>query len=130
MLGVILVVLGTAMRLLTRHPAGRITSLGLDVSAAGIAFGLVVLMVFAFTRIGASGWSRSSAKATDRRNSADRQQSAASQRHAQGRLRASAPSGGDGHAGRNARARSARPQVLDPTTVYSPRGLLDVPRQA
>src|ERR1700676_5370369 len=50
MLGAILVILGIAMRYLTRHPTGDMTRLGLDVGAAGIAFGLVVLVGFAFTR--------------------------------------------------------------------------------
>src|ERR1017187_1360 len=49
-LGVILVILGLAMRSLTRQPAGSMTRVGLDVGAAGIAFGLIVLVVFAFTR--------------------------------------------------------------------------------
>ena len=35
---------------------------------------------------------------------------------------------GGGHAGRDGGARSARPPVLKPTNVYSPGGLLDVPR--
>src|SRR6266851_4380932 len=60
MLGAILVVASVVMRLFTRHPAGPIIRLGLDVVAAGIAFGLVVLVVFAITRIGASGRSRPS----------------------------------------------------------------------
>src|ERR1022692_4787848 len=79
-LGVILVILGLAMRSLTKQPAGSMTRLGLDVGAAGIVFGLIVLVVFAFTR------------------------------------------------GRGPGRRSGRSHVLNPTGVYSPGGLLDVPR--
>src|ERR1039457_5733095 len=79
-LGVILVILGLAMRSLTRHPAGSMTRLGLDVGAAGIAIGLIVLVVFPFPR------------------------------------------------GRGPGRRSARSHVTNPTSVYSPGVLLDVPR--
>ncbi len=45
MLGAILVVASVVMRLLTRHPAGPIIRLGLDMIAAGIGFGLVVAVL-------------------------------------------------------------------------------------
>jgi hypothetical protein len=138
MLGAILVVASVVMRLFTRHPAGPIIRLGLDVVGAGIAFGLVVLVVFAITRIGASGRSRPSDGTADHRKGADPRSrphpAAASQRHGasrgQGRerLRAGASPAGGGQAGRDGGVRSARPHVLNPTNVYSPGGLLDVPR--
>ena len=46
-----------------------------------------------------------------------------SQEQRQDRFRAGAPGPGSGH-----RSRSGRPSVLSPTNVYSPGGLLDVPR--
>ena len=52
MLGAILVAASVVMRLLTRHDPANITRLGMDVVAAGVAFGLVVLVVFAIARIG------------------------------------------------------------------------------
>ena len=42
------------MRLLTSHDPANMTRLGMDVVAAGVAFGLVVLVVFAIARIGDS----------------------------------------------------------------------------
>jgi hypothetical protein len=83
MSGAILVLLGTVMRLKPTYPAGGLARLGLDVVAAGVASGLVVLVVFAFTRGRAA--------------------------HRPPRRRASA---------------------LNPTTVYSPGGLLDMPGEA
>jgi len=71
------------MRRGTAHPAGGTERLGLDVGAAGVAFGLVVLVVFAFTR------GRAAHRPARRRTSA-----------------------------------------LDPTSVYSPGGLLDLPGEA
>src|ERR1035438_8808517 len=75
MLGAILVVLGTAMRLVTKHPAGGVTRLGLDVGAAGIAFGLIVLVIFAFTR-GGPARRTEELPPSARRKSASRQPSA------------------------------------------------------
>ncbi len=55
MLGVLLVIVGTAIRLFTSHPVSHVTGIGLGVAAAGMAFGLIVLVVFVFTRDGPSG---------------------------------------------------------------------------
>ena len=125
------------MRLLTTHEPADMTRLGLDVAAAGIAFGLVVLVVFAIARIGGAGRSRPRAGTADHRRGAARPEPAAASRghgrspgHGTDRLRAGAPpAGGSGHAGRDGRARSSRPPVLNPTSVYSPGGLIDVPRE-
>jgi hypothetical protein len=111
MVGAVLVILGTVIRLVTKHPASGMTHLGLDVGAAGIAFGLIVLLVFAFARRGADR------RAASRRRSAGRQQHAAT-------------AGEHGHAGRDTATRSARSHVLNPTGVYSPGGLLDIPGEA
>ena len=54
MLGAILVAASVVMRSLTRHQPAHMTQLGLDLVAAGIAFGLVVLVAFAIVRIGDS----------------------------------------------------------------------------
>src|ERR1700691_2531835 len=105
MLSVILVILGAVMHLAVKHPAGGITRLGLDVVVAGIAFGLIVLVVFVATRGRAPGRSPGSSAGADRGKSAGRQPLAAA-------------SGG---------SRSARPHVMNPTTVYSPGGLFDAP---
>ena len=125
------------MRLLTSNDPVNMVRLGLDAVAAGVAFGLVVLVVFAIARIGAAGRSRPSASTADHRRGADGPQPTAaspgrgksarpgpSQGHGQDRLRAGAPGTGGGHGG----ARSGRPPVLNPTNVYTPGGLLDVPR--
>ena len=55
MIGAILVAVGPVMRMVTKRQPAHMTRLGLDVIAAGIAFGLVVLVVFAITRIGGAG---------------------------------------------------------------------------
>ena len=116
------------------------TRLGLDVVAAGVAFGLVVLVVFAIARIGTAGKSRPPVGTADHRRGTAGPQPAAShghgkssgrgtsQGHRQDRLRAGAPAAGSGHGGRDGGARSGRPPVLNPTNVYTPGGLLDVPR--
>ena len=134
MIGVILMAAGVVMRMVTKHQPAHVTRLGLDVTAAGIAFGLVVLVVFAIARIGGAGKPRPRAGRADHRRGAARQDPAAASRahgrapgHGQDRLRAGAPPAG-GHAGRDGGARSARPHVLNPTNVYSPGGLIDVPR--
>ena len=140
MLGAMLVAASVVMRLLTRHDPANITRLGMDVVAAGVAFGLVVLVVFAIARIGTAGRSRPSAGTADHRRGTIGPQPAAShetgkssgrgtpQGQRQDRLRAGAPAAGGGHGGRDGGARSGRPPVLKPTNVYSPGGLLDVPR--
>jgi hypothetical protein len=51
MIGAILVAVGPVMRMVTKRQPAHLTRLGLDVIAAGIAFGLLVLVVFAVTRI-------------------------------------------------------------------------------
>jgi hypothetical protein len=129
MLGVILVAASVVMRLLTRQHPADMARLGLELVAAGIVFGLVVLVVFAVTRIGSIGRLRTS-RDRDRRSDTSRPQSALSdgpgrspghggaQGNSMERLRAGAPPGGGG--------RSARP--LNPTNVYTPGGLIDVPR--
>ena len=58
MIGAILVAVSVVMRMVTKHQPAHMTRLGLDVVAAGIAFGLVVLVVFAIGRIGGAGRSR------------------------------------------------------------------------
>ena len=52
MIGAILIAASVVMRMVTKHQPAHMTRLGLDVAAAGIAFGLVVLVVFAIGRIG------------------------------------------------------------------------------
>ena len=141
MLGVILVAVDVVMRLVTKRQPANMGRLGLDVVAVGIAFGLVVLVVFVIARIGSAGRSRSPGSTADHRRGSSRPRPAASggrgqppghgrareQSHreqGQERLRAGAPSAGGGHGG----GRSARPSVLNPTHVYTPGGLIDVPR--
>ena len=55
MVGAVLVAVGPVMRMVTKRQPAHLTRLGLDVIAAGVAFGLVVLVVFAVTRIGTVG---------------------------------------------------------------------------
>ena len=95
--GGILVVASTATHLIGRRSGGHVTSLGVALGVAGLAVGLVTLVLFAFTR--------------SRRGSGRR-------RPAGHRRRAAAPAGPGRERGR----------VLSPTTVYSPGGLIDVPR--
>src|SRR5580704_4124722 len=147
MLGAILVAASVIIRLLARHELANMTRLGLGVVAVGVAFGLVVLVAFVIVRIGTAGRSGPPAGTADHRQGAARPQTAASARgpgkssghsqssgpgqssgHSRDRLRAGAPTAGSGHAGRDSGARSGRPPVLKPTNVYSPGGLLDVPR--
>ena len=52
--GGILVVASTATHLIGRHSGSHYTSLGVAVGVAGLAVGLVTLLVFAFTRAGRS----------------------------------------------------------------------------
>ncbi|MGB6582190.1 MAG: hypothetical protein WBF34_30195, partial [Streptosporangiaceae bacterium] len=58
MLGAMLVAASVVIRLLTKQDPTNMTLLGMDLVAAGVAFGLVVLVVFAITRIGTAGRSR------------------------------------------------------------------------
>ena len=123
MFGAILVAASVVMRLLTKHEPANMTRLGLDVVAAGVAFGLVVLVVFAIARIGTAGRSRPPVGTADhRRGTAGPQPAAAShghgkspgrgtsQGHRQDRLRAGAPAAGSGHGGRDAeRVPAGRP---------------------
>ena len=134
MIGAILVAAGPVMRMVTKRQPAHLTRLGLDVIAAGIAFGLVVLVVFAIARIGGAGRRRPRKGRTDHRRGAARQDPAAASRghgrspgHGKDGLRSGTPAGG-GHAARDGAARSARPPLLNPTNVYSPGGLIDVPR--
>src|SRR5271169_2082333 len=96
--GGILVVASTATHLIGRHPGRHYTSLGVAVGVAGLAVGLVGLLVFAFTRAGRSR-----------------------RRRPAGHRRRAAASPGPGR---------ERGRVLKPTSVYSPGGLIDVPRDA
>jgi hypothetical protein len=54
MAGGILVVASSATHLIGRHSGSHYTSLGVAVGVAGLAVGLVTLLVFAFTRAGRS----------------------------------------------------------------------------
>jgi hypothetical protein len=131
MLGVILIAASVVMRLLTKGQPANMARLGLDLVAAGIVFGLVVLVVFGITRIATAGRPRTSGGGADYRRGTSRQQAAPSSSgpgkspgHGRGqgngkeRQRAGARPAGGG--------RSARP--LNPTNVYTPGGLIDVPR--
>ena len=143
MVGAILVAVSVVMRMVTKHQPAHMTRLGLDVVAAGIAFGLIVLVVFAIGRIGGAGRSRpSQGRADHRRGAPGPEPAAASQGrgrspgHGRDRVRAGAPRGdaqrsgvppAGGHGGREGGARSGRPPLLKPTNVYSPGGLIDMP---
>ena len=127
MLGVILVAVDVVMRLVTKEQPANMARLGLDLVAAGVAFGLVVLVVFAIARIGSSGGPGRSPGHGRAREQGHREQGYRERGYreqGQERLRAGAPPAGGGHGG----GRSARPPVLNPTHVYSPGGLIDVPR--
>src|SRR6201986_4368649 len=134
MIGAILVAVGPVMRVVTRRQPAHLTRLGLDGIAAGIAFGLVVLLVFAIVRISGAGVRGRRKGKTGHRRGAVRQDPAAapggqgtSPGQGQDRLRAgTAPAGG--HAPREGAARFARPPLLNPPNAYSPGGLIDVPR--
>ncbi|MGH3172294.1 MAG: hypothetical protein ACRDPF_00295, partial [Streptosporangiaceae bacterium] len=141
MIGAILMAASVVMRMMTKHQPAHMTRLGLDVAVAGVAFGLVVLVVFAIGRIGGTGRSRPRAGRADHRRGAPRPHPAAASRghgrssgHGKDRGRPStqqpgtqrpgtqrpgAPSAG-GHAGRGGAARSGRPPLLNPTNVYTP----------
>jgi len=94
----VMVVAGGILMVAGKRSGGHVTSLGAPLAVAGLAVGLVALLVFLPTRGGRS----------------------ARRRPASHRRRAAASAG----PGRQ------RKGVLDPTTVYSPGGLIDVPRDA
>src|SRR5579864_3790599 len=96
--GGILVVESTAPHLVGRHSGLHYPFLGVAVGVAGLAVGLVTLLVFAFTRAGRSR-----------------------RRRPAGHQRRAAASPGSGR---------ERGRALKPTSVYSPGGLIDVPRDA
>ncbi len=100
--------------LMAMHQPAHMPRLGLDVAAAGVAFG-VVLVVFAIGRIGRAGRSRPRAGRADHRRGAPRPEPVAASR------------GRGGHAGGDGAARSGRPPLLNPTNVYTPGGLIDPP---
>ena len=77
MIGAILIAASVVMRMVTKHQPAHMTRIGLDVVAAGIAFGLVVLVVFAIWRIGGAGRSRPRAGQADHRRGATRPEPAA-----------------------------------------------------
>ena len=81
MIGAILIAASVVMRMVTKHQPAHMTRLGLDVVVAGIAFGLVVLVVFAIGRIGGAGRSRPRAGRADHRRGAPRPEPAASRGH-------------------------------------------------
>src|SRR5579872_6820888 len=93
-----MVVAGGILVVAGKRSGGHVTSVGAPLAVAGLALGLVALLVFLPTRGGRS----------------------ARRRPASHRRRAAASAG----PGRQ------RKGVLDPTTVYSPGGLIDVPRDA
>ena len=77
MIGALLVAGGPVMRMVNRRQPAHLTRPGLDVIAAGIAFGLMVLVVFAIMRInGAGGRGRRKGR-TGHRRGAVRQDPAA-----------------------------------------------------
>ncbi|HEY6294802.1 MAG TPA: hypothetical protein VIX15_03985, partial [Streptosporangiaceae bacterium] len=134
--GAVLVLLGAfslgasiTRRLDSKHPSGRIATLGLPVGFALIAAGLLVLLVCTLLKPRPSR--RRSAHAAKPRSQADHQRRAAvSDEPDHERVRAGAPAAGRPEPDAGARSRRNREQVLNPTTVYSPGGLLDIPRDA
>jgi hypothetical protein len=99
MIGAILIAASVVMRMVTKHQPAHMTRIGLDVVAAGIAFGLVVLVVFAIGRIGGAGRSRPRAGQADHRRGATRPEPAAS--------RGQSPSPGHGKDGAQTGAQRA-----------------------
>src|SRR5689334_14501841 len=133
----------TGAILAAAHQPAHMTRLGLDVAAAGVAFGLVALVLFA---IGGTRRSRSRAGRADHRRGAPRPEpSAAFRGHSrssghgkdQGRPGTQQPgtqrpgaAPADGRSGRDGAARSGRPPLLNPTNVYSPGGLIGPPGES
>jgi hypothetical protein len=100
---------------------GHFTRLGVALGGAGVALGLVTLLVFAFTR----------GRTADRRRSAGhRRHGARSHQAGRERVRSGAPPHDVGQPVRDGGTRLRREHVLDPTSVYSPGGLIDIPRDA
>ena len=128
MLGLILVVMSTASHVVGRNPASHLTTVGLAVGAVGIAVGLITLLVFAFTRGGRASSPGRSRRAGHRHPAGHRHRAATAQEQDRDRGRAGASKRGSGQPARDSRSRPRREQILNPTTVYSPRGLIDVPR--
>jgi len=118
--GAVLVLLGAfsvgasiTRRLGSKHPSGRIATLGLPLGLALTAVGLVILLLCALARRGRSR--RRSAHAAKPRSQAGHQRRAAvSGEHDRERVRAGAPAGAAGHPEREggARSRRDREQVL------------------
>jgi hypothetical protein len=130
LLGLALVVMSTAAHVVSRRPAGHVTVLGLALGAAGIAVGLVALLV-AFTRAGGSTRGGSRQAGSDRRHpESHRHRAATSRRQERARAGVGAAEREPGQPPRDSPSRPRRDQILSPTTVYSPRDLLDVPRDA
>ena len=134
------------------HQPAHMPRLGLDVAVAGVAFGVVVLVVFAIGRIGGrAGPGRGPAgritgaeppapsprrppagiaghRGTARTGRPGTQQPVlSSSRYSAAWRSAARRSVAGGHAGRDGAARSGRPPLLNPTSVYTPGGLIDPP---
>ncbi|HEX5295619.1 MAG TPA: hypothetical protein VFW50_01305, partial [Streptosporangiaceae bacterium] len=119
------VVIG-AILMATQQPA-RTTRLGLGIVAAGVAFGLVALVVFA---IGGTGRSRSRAGRADHRRGAPRPEPATVSRGRSTQQPGAHRPGAASAGGRDGAARSGRPPLLNPKNVYSPGGLIDPPGES
>ena len=91
----------------------------MGVAVAGMAFGLIVLVVFLFTR-GTAARARAGSRVPSARARSSPPPRAGARRQAGTR-------GGHGQPGRGASARLRKQQVLNPTTMYTPGGLLDMP---
>ncbi len=116
MAGALLMAASVVLRHATRHPPvppAHLARIGLYVIAAGIAFGLVVLVLFAVGRLGRSRRSKPEATVPGHRQEAPRPQTPEPHGHAR-------------PAGHGAARSSRRP--VNPTNVYTPGGLIDVPR--
>ena len=132
-LGLTLVIMSTAAHVVSSRPADHVTTLGLALGAAGIVVGLATLLVFAFTRGGRStrGQGRPGRAAADRRHTpGHRRRAATSPGQDRDQAATDAAERGPDQPADDSRSRPRRGQVLNPTTLYSPRGLLDVPRDA
>jgi hypothetical protein len=93
----VVVVAGGILVVAGKRSRDHVTSLGVSVAAAGLAVGLVALLVYSSTR---------------------------------GRRSARRRPAGHRHRATSAGPGRERKRVLDPTSVYSPGGLIDVPRDA
>ena len=120
MVGALLMAASVVLRHVTRHPPvppAHLARIGLYVVAAGVASGLVVLVLFAVGRPGRASRSKPGTITPGHRQEAPRAQTP----EPRGPSRPSRPSG-------RGAARSARRPVVNPTNVYTPGGLIDVPR--